>query len=572
MGFLMNIKRFYRFFPNYAYKHFYLFISLLNVNITGIMSKNVTHYVKKRTKENFAIDSISRKIISERIVLVLALAVFAIGSITSGSLAYASDHQNGLDAITDIEFRSVTDFHTYLPGSQISFNVSCNQLAGEFAIGFNTFIQKSDGSPADVNDVRNLVFLQRGSSDLGALIDAVNTGPDRLKLTAVVSCAKLLPVSLPTVPDTPTEFSVVTGDEQATLTWEAPLFDGGSPITKYQVSAIPDPRTAAVGDVFAETVDTSFTFDGLVNGITYKFRVNAVNDVGPGIISEIIIGTPLPTSTPQSYPTLTTYPTPDPTGKTAVCHNDTVTLFLPGQAIRAHLENHHDYLGECPDGTSTSPTYPTPPIYQTTYPAPAPTSTPDPTGKTAVCHNDTVTLFLPGQAVDAHLANHDDYLGECSDHTSAPQETSKNVVKQQDLEAKKLQQESDRLAKQKAKQLQLEAEKAQRQADRLAKLEADKAQRESDRLAKQEAKQLQLEADRLAKQEAKKLQLESDRLAKLEADKLQRQADQIAKLEAKKLQQEADNAERESILEAKKAQNNSEKSDKKSKLPPLGPK
>ena len=83
--------------------------------------------------------------------------------ITASNTAFAeSDDQSTLDSITDIEFRSVTDFHTYLADTQLSFDVSCNQLAGEFVIGFNTFIQKSDGSPADVNDVQNLVFLQRG--------------------------------------------------------------------------------------------------------------------------------------------------------------------------------------------------------------------------------------------------------------------------------------------------------------------------------------------------------------------------------------------------------------------------
>ena len=474
------------------------------------MMDNKIHYVKKRIEENFTLHSISRKIIGQRIILVLALAVFAIGSITPASLAYASDHQNSLDAITDIEFRTATDFHTYLPGSQLSFNVECNQLAGEFAIGFNTFIQKADGSPADVNDVRNLVFLQRGSSDSGAFIDAVNTGHDRLKLTAEVTCAKLLPVSLPTVPDAPTDLSVVTGDQQATLSWKAPLFDGNSTIIKYQVSAMPDPHTESADDVFAETVDTSFTFDGLINGITYKFQVTAVNDVGPGISSEIITGTPHSTFTPISYPS----------------------------------------------------SYPTPTIYPD--PVPITASTPDPTGKTAVCHNDKVTLSLPANAVRAHLKNHDDYLGACLEHTPNNIEILESqLTKQQEKEADKLQRESDkaqreadRLAKQEAKQLQREADKQQREADRLAKqeakqlqLEADKAQREADRLAKQEAKQLQREAE-----------------------KAQRQADQIAKLEADKQQREAEKAERESILEAKKAQNNSEKADKESKLPPLGPK
>ncbi len=441
------------------------------------MNVNKTHYVKKRIEGNFTLHSISRKIIGQRIVLVLALAVFAIGSITPASLAYA-DHQNGLDAVTDIEFRTATDFHTYLPGSQLSFNVECNQLAGEFAIGFNTFIQKADGSPADVNDVRNLVFLQRGSSDSGAFIDAVNTGSDRLKLTAEVTCAKLLPVSLPTVPDAPTDLSVVTGDQQATLSWEAPLFDGNSTITKYQVSAMPDPHTESADDVFAETVDTSFTFDGLVNGITYKFQVTAVNDVGPGIGSEIITGTPHSTLTPISYPS----------------------------------------------------SYPTPTIYPD--PVPITTSTPDPTGKTAVCHNDKVTLSLPANAVRAHLENHDDYLGECSEHTPNNIEILESqLTKQQEKEADKLQREADkaqkeadRLAKQEAKQLQREADKSQREADRLAKqeakqlqLESEKAQRQADQIAKLEAEKQQREAEKAEREsilEAKKAQNNSEKADK----------------------------------------------------------
>ena len=320
------------------------------------------------------------------LTIIFSMIIFT--GITASNAAFAeSDVPNTLDSITDIEFRTMTDFHTYLPDSQISFNVSCNQLAGEFAIGFNTIIQKSDGNPADVNDVRNLVFLQRGSSDLGVFIDAVNTGSDRLKLTVEVSCAKLLPVSLPTVPDAPTEFSVVTGDQQSTLTWEEPLFDGESLITKYQISAMPDPRTTTTDDVFAETVDTSFTFEGLVNGITYKFQVNAVNDVGPGILSEIITGTPL------------------------------------------------------------APYIPTP------VSIPTPTSE-----KISVCHNDKVTLHLPGQAVRAHLVNHDDYLGECTDNSSI----SNEKVKQLQRESDKAERESDRLAKQEAKLLQIESDKAQK--------------------------------------------------------------------------------------------------------------
>jgi len=124
----------------------------------------------------------------------------------------------------------------------------------------------------------------------------------------------------------------------------------------------------------------------------------------------------------------------------------------------------------------TSPGLPSNPT--TTYPVTfsLPTSTPGPTEKTAVCHNDKVTLHLPSQAVRAHLENHGDILGECSDNISTSQEKSK----------------------QQAKKLQLKADKAK--ADRLAKQEADKAQREADRLIEQQAKKLQLEADKAQKE------------------------------------------------------------------------
>ena len=154
--------------------------------------------------------------------------------------------------------------------------------------------------------------------------------------------------------------------------------------------------------------------------------------------------------------------------KVTVCHKGKNTLSISENAQPAHL-NHGDYLGKCSNSYSSS--NPTPVSY------PTPTST---TEKIAVCHNDKTTLHLQSQAVRAHLANHDDYLGECSDHTipsSNPTSTISPVSftfptpESTDL-ADKAQKQADRLAKQ-------EADKAQKQADRLAKQEADKAQNNS---------------------------------------------------------------------------------------------
>jgi len=199
---------------------------------------------------------------------------------------------------------------------------------------------------------------------------------------------------LPTVPYTPTEFHVIPGDQLVSLTWEEPSFNGNSTITKYEISAMPDPKTNVASDVFSQTEDLEFTFDGLVNGITYKFQVNAVNEIGSGIKSEIITGTPFGVSVP-----------------------------LP-------------------------------------TPAPIPTSN----EKITLCHNNKVTLSLPNPAVNAHLKNHDDYLGDCLDNSSLKEKSDKT------------QREADRLAQQEAKRLQLESDKAQKESDKLAKLETKKQQ------------------------------------------------------------------------------------------------
>ena len=112
------------------------------------------------------------RIVNKKIFLIFALSVFAIGSITPDSFAYADDEQNALDVITDIEFRTVTDFHTFVPDSQLRFDVSCNELAGEFAIGFNTFLQKADGTPADVNGLNAFGLAGLSFGPFGVFVKA----------------------------------------------------------------------------------------------------------------------------------------------------------------------------------------------------------------------------------------------------------------------------------------------------------------------------------------------------------------------------------------------------------------
>ena len=79
-----------------------------------------------------------------------------------------------------------------------------------------------------------------------------------------------------TTPGAPQHLSGVPGDEQVTLTWDAPSSDGGSAILRYEY-AIDDS-----GTWIDAGLDLEETVPGLTNGQQYAFEVRAVNSAGPG--------------------------------------------------------------------------------------------------------------------------------------------------------------------------------------------------------------------------------------------------------------------------------------------------
>ena len=93
------------------------------------------------------------------------------------------------------------------------------------------------------------------------------------------------PVPSSAVPGTPSGLTATSGDGRATLNWGAPD-DGGSPIKYYEY------KVDDGGWVSTKGKSASYTVTGLTNGETYRFRVRAVNSVGPGPASEPASATP----------------------------------------------------------------------------------------------------------------------------------------------------------------------------------------------------------------------------------------------------------------------------------------
>ncbi|MCB1030212.1 MAG: fibronectin type III domain-containing protein [Acidimicrobiales bacterium] len=92
------------------------------------------------------------------------------------------------------------------------------------------------------------------------------------------------PAKVPPVPPgAPTGVSATAGVESATVKWNAPSNNGGSPITAYEVSVLVGGAEQYV-ETFAPTATQQVLTD-LSSGVTYTFKVAAVNDAGIGALS-----------------------------------------------------------------------------------------------------------------------------------------------------------------------------------------------------------------------------------------------------------------------------------------------
>jgi hypothetical protein len=82
-------------------------------------------------------------------------------------------------------------------------------------------------------------------------------------------------------PSAPTSLTATPGTDRATLRWAAPAATGGSAILRYEVVPFLGGKTAQAAVTFAASA-TSGVVNGLADGSTYTFQVDAVNAVGAG--------------------------------------------------------------------------------------------------------------------------------------------------------------------------------------------------------------------------------------------------------------------------------------------------
>ncbi|MHC1693997.1 MAG: S-layer homology domain-containing protein [Eubacteriales bacterium] len=82
----------------------------------------------------------------------------------------------------------------------------------------------------------------------------------------------------PIAPGAPTGVTATAGSEQASVSFTAPVSDGGASIIGYTVTSSPGGHTAT-------GAGSPIKVTGLTNGVTYTFTVTATNDAGTGTAS-----------------------------------------------------------------------------------------------------------------------------------------------------------------------------------------------------------------------------------------------------------------------------------------------
>jgi hypothetical protein len=147
------------------------------------------------------------------------------------------------------------------------------------------------GSPLTVTGLTN------GQSYTFTIVatNAVGTGPASTASNAVI------PVTLP---GAPTQVSAMAGNAQATISFTAPMSNGGSPIQSYKATSSP-------GNLSASGGGSPLMVTGLSNGRSYTFRVTATNAVGTGPASAASNAV-TPAAPPQPPTQLSVQPGPGP--------------------------------------------------------------------------------------------------------------------------------------------------------------------------------------------------------------------------------------------------------------------
>ena len=150
----------------------------------------------------------------------------------------------------------------------------------------------TDNAPSimSINTAESGVFTVRISA-------TGSFGTDNLRVMNIqlASTTINLGADVETTPNAPSNLAATPANGEVLLTWSAPVNDGSPPITGYKIAS------AVSGNVFSAFADipgsdettNTHTVTSLTNGLTYTFKILAVNSIGDGDESNAVSAVPV---------------------------------------------------------------------------------------------------------------------------------------------------------------------------------------------------------------------------------------------------------------------------------------
>ncbi|MCX6414618.1 MAG: fibronectin type III domain-containing protein, partial [Actinobacteria bacterium] len=141
-------------------------------------------------------------------------------------------------------------------------------------------------------------FADGTSASAGVIVTGLLNGTSydfRVSSTNVVgtSAVSSTVTSTPrTTAGVPGSASATPGDGSVALSWSSPASTGGSAITDYLIEYKTSSALTWTTWTHIAATAVAATIPGLTNGVSYEFRVAAVNDSGPGASTTIVSATP----------------------------------------------------------------------------------------------------------------------------------------------------------------------------------------------------------------------------------------------------------------------------------------
>ena len=108
-----------------------------------------------------------------------------------------------------------------------------------------------------------------------------------LTINSLGQLVSLIPPPPPTIPDAPIALVGAGGNQSVTLNWTAPINTGNAAILDYLVEYSDDDGNTWSQFNRPTSTELGTIVTGLNNGISYTFRVSAINQVGAGPVSQV---------------------------------------------------------------------------------------------------------------------------------------------------------------------------------------------------------------------------------------------------------------------------------------------